>query len=254
MTQLDPFGTQAGAYARFRPAYPAHVFEQLAARAPTRHAALDCGAGSGQATQHLARLFDLVAATDVSASQLKQAPRRPNVGYLRTRVEALCLAPHTFDLIIATQAVHWFDLPPFYEEVHRVSRAGAVVCFMGYGRAHLAGALGSHVAAFYDAMFGRYFNAERRYVEENYRTLPFPFDEISGPEFHMDLNWRLSDLDGFVETWSSLQEYRRDTERDPLPDFMHRARALWGGDDNEVRPARFDGFMRLGIVRPAADG
>ena len=247
MTQHDPFATQAGAYARYRPSYPAEVFEKLALHAPARHAALDCGSGSGQATQHLAKLFEIVASIDMSASQLRQASRRPNVGYLQTRVEALCLASHTFDLIIATQAAHWFDLPRFFEEVRRVARAGATVCFMGYSRVQMAGKLGSHVDEFYDSMFGRYFNAKRQYVEEHYRTLPFPFDEMPGPTFHMDFDWRLSDLEGYVETWSSLQEYRRDAGRDPLPKFIFRARELW--DDNEFRPARFDGFMRLGTVR-----
>ena len=159
----------------------------------------------------------------------------------------LGLASHVFDFVIATQAVHWFDFPRFFEEVRRVSRPGAVVCFMGYSRVRMAGALGVHVDQFYDAMFGRYFNAKRQYVEENYQTLPFPFEEIPGPEFHMDLDWEPSDLEGFVETWSSLQEYRRDAGRDPLPDFMLRARDLWGA--NAVQSVRYDGFMRLGTVR-----
>ena len=48
MSFQDHFSKQASLYARYRPQYPAALFEYLASVAPEREAAWDCGTGNGQ--------------------------------------------------------------------------------------------------------------------------------------------------------------------------------------------------------------
>jgi hypothetical protein len=50
----DHFGSVAGAYAHYRPTYPAPLFAWLAAVAPARQRAWDCATGTGQAAVALA--------------------------------------------------------------------------------------------------------------------------------------------------------------------------------------------------------
>ena len=65
----DHFSGIAAAYARARPRYPPALAEYLASVAPGRALALDLATGNGQAACDLAQHFDLVLASDASASQ-----------------------------------------------------------------------------------------------------------------------------------------------------------------------------------------
>jgi SAM-dependent methyltransferase len=242
----DPFASQATWYARYRPTYPDSVFAWLAAKAPQPSIALDCGTGSGQAAVHLARHFARVLAVDLSLPQMAEAIAAPNIHYVGASAERTCFRSDTFDCIVASQAVHWFDFERFYDEVRRVARTGALVCLLGYSRVQLVEPLGSVIDKLYDEMFGRYYSANRRYVEESYRTLPFPFDEIDPLPFSIVLTWDLTALEGYVTSWSSLQRYRRETGQDPVPTLMTRIREL-APDLREIT-ARFHGFMRVGHV------
>src|SRR5690606_13750301 len=73
VTFEDHFSKLAAAYAAHRPGYPAALFAYLAALAPARDLAWDCGAGNGQAAVSLVAHFAQVVATDASAQQIARA-------------------------------------------------------------------------------------------------------------------------------------------------------------------------------------
>ena len=50
----------------------------------------------------------------------------------------------------------------------------------------------------YADIVGAYWPPERRIVEDGYRTLPFPFDELAAPEFEMVHSWNLEHLMGYL--------------------------------------------------------
>ena len=43
-------------------------------------------------------------------------------------------------------------------------------------------------------ILGSYWPKEAKYVQEEYKTIPFPFKEISTPRFEMSVYWSLDDL------------------------------------------------------------
>jgi hypothetical protein len=73
----DYFSGYADEYTRYRPTYPAKLFNWLAQRAPAHALAWDCATGNGQAALGLAAQFDAVIATDASSAQIVTAHAHP---------------------------------------------------------------------------------------------------------------------------------------------------------------------------------
>src|SRR5205809_5273499 len=101
MAFKDLFSRQSLDYARFRPTYPASLFEWLANASPGRTLAVDVGAGSGQAAAALAVHFEQVLGVDPSEAQLAKAEPLARVSLRRGSAEATGAAPASADLLIA---------------------------------------------------------------------------------------------------------------------------------------------------------
>src|SRR5512134_1391582 len=107
--EQDHFSKKAATYARARPVYPDALYERLAALAPGRALAWDCGTGSGQAAVALAAHFERVIATDASPQQIAHHFPHPRVHYAIARAEHAPLADGAVDLVTVAADVHWFD-------------------------------------------------------------------------------------------------------------------------------------------------
>lgn len=242
----DNFSTQSAQYAQFRPQYPAELFDFLFARTPRFEAAWDCGTGNGQVAQVLAGRFRNVLATDISAKQLENAPPLPNVRYAAEPAEK-CTAPDgAFDLITVAQAVHWFDFERFYAEVRRVLRPdGGLLALIGYGLLQFGDAvLDEPFEHFYRHTLGPFWDPERQLVDEHYRHIPFPFEELPTPGFSMSFSWSRAQFLGYLGTWSAVQHFIRAHDSNPLSGLAPKIEALW--PENELKTVRFPVFVRLG--------
>ncbi len=231
----DHFSGVAGAYRGFRPHSPPALFRWLAAVAPRREVALDVGCGSGQAAVGLAEHFERVHAIDPSAEQISNAIPHPRVEYAVAPAEATGLAPASVDLVIAAQALHWFDLDRFYPEVRRVARAGAVFAAVTYGLTRVDDAVDRVVDRLYHETLEGYWPPERRHVDSGYRTLPFPFPELEAPPLAIEERWPLERFLGYLATWSGVTEYRRRTGVDPLQAVEADLRRAWGTPEAPLR-------------------
>jgi hypothetical protein len=241
------FGGHATEYRRFRPTYPPALFEFLAALAPARRLAWDCGTGNGQAALGLADCFDRVVATDASREQIAQASTHPRVEYRVRAAEDSGLEAGATDLITVAQAAHWFDLERFYSEVRRVAGPRAVVALWCYPLTTIDPAIDPLIVRFYSDVVGPYWPNERVHVEKAYRDLPFPFEEVAVPSFAMEVEWDLGQLLGYVDTWSPVRIFRQETGRDPLDDLAAPLAEVWG-DPRRRRRARFPLHCRVGRV------
>jgi len=176
MSNAGLFASVAREYASFRPGYPPELFAWLARAAPARGAVWDCGCGSGQASVALAEHFSQVFATDVSAEQIAAARAHPRVRYSVAAAESSGLESRSVDLVTVAQALHWFDVEAFYIEARRVARRDALLAVWNYPRPEFTDpALDRIFLDFYSNVVGPYWPAERRHIEANYTTLPFPF-------------------------------------------------------------------------------
>lgn len=250
-TFQDHFSRVAGKYADFRPRYPAALFDYLATLVPRGATVWDCAAGNGQATLDLAARFTRVLATDASAEQIASAPTVPNVDFRVALAEQSGLPDASVGLVTVAQALHWFDLPRFYAEIRRVLTPDGVLAVWCYGINEVAGdAVNALVQEFYAGTLGSYWPPSRQLVEAGYRTLPFPFAELTPPPFRMEVRWTLDQLLGYFSTWSATNRFIQANGRNPLEPLAANLARVWG-DVNAPRIVAWPLSVRHGrALRP----
>lgn len=242
----DHFSSVAGRYADFRPHYPDALFDHLATLVPRDATVWDCAAGNGQATRGLAARFARVIATDASAEQIAAAPVLPNAEFRVALAEASGLPEASVGLVTVAQALHWFDLPRFYAEVRRVLQPGGCLAVCAYGINRLEGeAVDAIVQDFYGGVLDAYWPPSRRIVEQGYRTIDFPFEELAVPVLEMEAQWTLERLLGYFSTWSATNRYIKATGQNPLGPLAARLAPVWG-DPAAARRIRWPLALRIG--------
>lgn len=247
MTFKDHFSRLAASYASFRPRYPAALFDYLAQACRRREFAWDCACGSGQATLDLAQRFATVVATDASAAQLAAAPAHANVRYRVAPAAQSGLESACVDIVTVAQALHWFDLEPFYAEVNRVLRPAGVLAVWTYGVPHVAGERADRLMQeYYWDTLKTYWPAERQLVESGYRTLPFAFAELDPSHFEMHELWSLPELIGYVRSWSATGRYLEANAVDPAVALEESLAGIWGAPD-ERRQISWPLSLRIGV-------
>jgi SAM-dependent methyltransferase len=245
MSFKDHFSGHADQYGAFRPSYPDELFAQLASLCPTNELAWDCATGNGQAAAGVAARFQTVVATDASRRQLEEAREIANGHYVVAAAERAPLPDRSVDLITVAQAIHWFALDRFYAEVRRVLRPGGVIACWCYPLHEVTPGVDVVIHRLYNDIVGEYWPPERKIVEEEYRTLPFPFEEVKLPAFAMSLRWDLERMLGYLGTWSSVQRYRKHRGRDPLELIRDDLAAAWG-DPRQEHTIRWPLHLRVG--------
>lgn len=243
----DHFSATASEYARFRPRYPAALFEWLAGIVRQRRVVWDCATGNGQAAEALAGHFDTVVATDGSAAQLSAATPHPRVGYACALAERSCVRSASVDLVTVAQALHWFDLDAFYAEVQRVAVADGVIAVWSYGPIAVDARIDPVVDDLYHGTLGGWWPGERAHVDNGYRDLPFPFTRMETPLLGMRERWSLAALLGYIGTWSAVHRYRKAEGDDELRRFAGRLGDAWG-DPRRTRDVRWPLMVRAGRV------
>ncbi|MFO7983885.1 MAG: class I SAM-dependent methyltransferase [Desulfuromonadales bacterium] len=224
----DHFSATAEAYARYRPDYPLELIAALRAASPDTRRAWDCATGNGQVAAALVKAFGQVVATDASAAQLNHAVRHPRIFYVRSLAANSGLASASVDLVTVGQALHWFDFGGFYDEVRRVARPQGVVAAWCYGRLRISPSIDRLLDVFYHETLAGCWPPQRRYIEQAYRTISFPFDPVSLPSFHVEREWSPEELCGYLRTWSAVQRCRSKTGRDPVRELEGELDRQWG--------------------------
>lgn len=243
----DHFSAVAAGYQAFRPGYPPALFEWLAGVTPSRERAVDLGCGSGQASVALAARFDEVIGIDPSAEQIARAEPHPRVRYRVAPAEATGLPDACADLVIAAQALHWFDPERLHPELSRIARPGAVFAAFTYDLCRVSSPVDEVVDRLYRGVLGPYWPPERAHVDVGYRTLPFPWPEITAPSLAIEESWTLDRFLGYLGTWSAVSVYRTKTGGDPLALVMSGLRATWG-PPGERRRVTWNLTIRAGRI------
>jgi len=243
---IDNFSSGSDHYSIFRPSPPAEIFDFLYANCRGFDHAWDCGTGNGQVARVLVQKFGAVTATDISETQLAEAPKLANVDYRIERAENTSILPSSVDLVTVAQAIHWFDFDGFYREVRRVCKPGALLAAWTYTGIHVTEEVDKVIDKLYHELTGPYWDKERRYVDDRYSTIPFPFAEISTPEFNISQEMTLAQLTGYLRTWSGVKHYEKAMGIDPVSTVEEELVAAWGGA--ATHRSRWPVHMRAGRI------
>jgi SAM-dependent methyltransferase len=120
------FGKVAESYDRGRPSYPREAVEWLVGAAPK--SVLELGAGTGKLTQTLVELGHDVHATEPDEAMLQVLRRNlPDLRSSLGSAERIPAPDLTYDVVVAGQAFHWFDLEKALPEISRVLTPGGTI-------------------------------------------------------------------------------------------------------------------------------
>jgi hypothetical protein len=242
----DNFSNRSDQYAKFRPTYPGELFDYLLSIVPSTDNAWDCGTGNGQVASQLARAFTTVHATDISQQQIDKAETQKNIEYSVQPAEHTGFPDNAFDLITVAQAIHWFDFDAFYKEARRTGKDKAILAVIGYNLVQITPAIDEVVTHFYKKIVGPYWDKERKYVDEGYQTIPFPFQEIKTPAFKNEFEWTPDHLIGYIGTWSAVKHYEKKTGRDPIDLIREPLLQAWG--DEQKKRVGFPILLRVARI------
>lgn len=243
----DNFSVQSNQYIKFRPTYPNELYSFLLAIVETKHTAWDCGTGNGQIAIGLSKYFNKVYATDISEKQIKNAIRRGNIFYKIECAEKTAFPENTFDLITVAQAIHWFNFNDFYNEVKRTIKPNGIIAVIGYGLIETDKDTNEIISNFYKTILGPFWDKERKYIDENYQSIPFPFNEIESPILYNTFGWTFEQLIGYFETWSAVQHYIKTKKENPISLIKKDLKEAW--KTGLLKTVRFPILLRIGNVK-----
>jgi SAM-dependent methyltransferase len=245
----DLFSGQSADYARYRPSYPNELIEYITAFVKEKNKAWDCATGNGQAAVLLAPHFKQVCASDLSAKQIQQATAHPKVVYTVCQAEQTPYDHNSFDLITVAQAYHWLNFDAFAKEAERVSKPGGTIAVWCYGLLFTEDEnVNRLIKDFYTGTVGPYWDKERKYIDEELKTVPFPYTETEVKKnFSITVNWNINDVCGYISSWSSVQHFIKERGFNPVNDFYKQLLLKWNGGD--VRRFRFPLYLRTGKIK-----
>src|SRR5262249_57215366 len=121
------FASEAQAYARGRPEYPAALDQWLRSelKLDDTRTVVDLGAGTGKFTLRLLTTGANIIAVEPVQEMLTQLTRAvPSVAARSGTAENLPLNDGVADAVVCAQSFHWFATHTALREIHRVLRPG----------------------------------------------------------------------------------------------------------------------------------
>ncbi|MBE9118816.1 methyltransferase domain-containing protein [Lusitaniella coriacea LEGE 07157] len=245
MTFKDYFSQQAASYSAYRPHYPQALFDYLTSLCPGRDRAWDCATGNGQGAMSLVPHFKTIIATDASGAQIENAALHPQIDYRVEPAETTTIETRSIDLVTVAQALHWFARDRFYTEVKRVLKPSGIIAVWCYKLPVISEEIDPIIEEYYERIVGEYWPPERQLIEEKYQTIDFPFEEITPPQFQMEVMWTRDRALGYLGTWSATQRFISDRNTNPLQQIYSRFTEAWG-DPESIKVARSRIHLRIG--------
>lgn len=240
----DNFSKQAEQYALYRPAYPDELLNHVYSFVDQFDTAWDCATGNGQLAVSLAGKFAKVLATDISSKQLENAVLKNNIVYSIGSAEKTDWNDETFDLITVGQAVHWFDHSNFYPEVKRLLKPKGILAVIGYNLVKISPEIDNVIDQLYSRSLKDFWDQERRYIDHEFKTLPFPMNNVHRYETHYLLSWEFEHLLGYLNTWSAVQHYKDRIGENIIDHYSEILNYAWGNE--KKRDVSFPIFTLIG--------
>lgn len=240
----DNFSRDSDKYARYRPDYPEELFQYIFSKVNKYDYAWDCATGNGQVALKLVEKFSKIEATDLSEAQIKQAVTINNINYSVQLAEHTNFNDNSFDLVTVGQALHWFDFDRFFNEVKRVLRPDGLFVAFGYGLNSVTPNVELVMRRFYFDIIGQYWDEERKYIDDQYRSIEFPFRNTEYKSFSYNVRWSVEHYLGYLNTWSAVKHFQKINKQNPVDKIENELKDVWGTNLRLVKFPIFSVFAK----------
>lgn len=181
----------------------------------------------------------------MSEKQIENARRKSKIRYEVFSAEKTTLKDNSIDLVNTAQALHWFNFDEFYKEVRRILRKGGVIAAWTYGLHSTSPAVDKVTYRLYKDILDEYWPNERKYIENRYEDIPFPFKQMPVPQFEIRLDWNLGELiDYYLRTWSGAQKFTEKNNCDLAYQIVGQLEKAWGSQ--QKRQVVWPIYMKVG--------
>ena len=228
------FSDKSEDYEKYRPHYPEELFSYLASISEEHETAWDCATGTGQSALSLTNYYSKIIASDTSESQIQNAVKNRKIKYVVASAEHSNLKSNSIDLITVAQALHWFDIKLFTKEIDRVLKKHGLLAVWTYNLLQIQPDIDEVINHLYKTVLDEYWPKERRLVEEGYKSIFFPFEELNPPSLQMSTEWNLSNLLGYLKTWSAVKKYQLVKNLNPVESIKNDLSELWGDPERMI--------------------
>ncbi|KAL1195905.1 hypothetical protein V5N11_027763 [Cardamine amara subsp. amara] len=251
---------EAKAYLDARPRYPMDWYKKIASRTQDHKFAWDVGTGNGQAAIGLVEHYENVVATDINEAQLKRAIKHSRISYHNTPIimsedemVALVGGENSVDLIVAAQALHFFNLTTFYNVAKRVLRKeGGLIAVWVYNDIIISPEIDPIMKRLVDSTLP-FRTPIMNLAFDGYKTLPFPFESIGmgseGKPITQDIPHKLSlkGFIGFLKSWQPAMKAKEKGVELINEDLITKFEKAWG-DESQVKDIFFKTHMIVGKI------
>ena len=210
----------------------------------------------------MAEIYKSVIATDTSPKQLEFATKLPNIRYQHTspvmslvELEKKVAAESSVNLVTIAQAMHWFDLPVFYQQVKWVlKKPHGVIAAWCYTTPEVNDSMNRILQRFYE---NPYWDPQRKLVDDKYIGINFPFEPVDGAdstgpfEFANERLMGLEDYFTYLRSWSAYQKAKEKGVELLSEDVVEDFKRAWSEDGNNGQKlVRFPVYLRIGKAGP----
>ena len=147
-------------------------------------------------------------------------------------------------MITVAQAFHWFDMERFYKEAKRLLKPGGLLAIWGYSLLKVNPSIDAIVNYIHDIELKDHWNERRKLVDSGLSDVIIPFNEISCPQFEMEISWDFTQFIGYINTWSAITKFKADKGYNLLLNYENELAEAWG--QTKLNKIRFPLFTRMG--------
>ena len=159
--------------------------------------------------------------------QIENAIHHKRISYQVAPAHETSLRAESIDLITVAQALHWFELDRFYTEAERVLKQNGIIAVWTYNLLTISPGIDNIIKSFYFNVVGEFWPPERKFVENGYKNISFPFLKLPSPSFCMSAKWTVAQLLGYLSTWSAVKRYRDSHGNNPVESIEKEITRLW---------------------------
>ena len=206
------FGEKPIDYARFRPDYDLSIFDFLMEnlRCESRKA-VELGAGAGQATRRIAKLFDRVIAVEPDQRLIENADLPENVTAKVAAAEDADFGAGSVSAVVAATSFHWMDQTKICRNASNWLSTGGVFFPFAYDVFKLEGA----AQRFFASEYEKWKPYRDRRLDENYDYCAAlreagVFHSVMPYQSQTVAELSIEEATGLISTFSYAAAYGRD--------------------------------------------